>query len=40
MSSVFNSPNPIFFGRGTSKLTGGKLKEFGCKKVLVIFDKG
>ena len=40
MESIFNSPNPILFGMGTSKQTGEKLKEFGCKKVLVVFDQG
>lgn len=40
MSSVFNSPNPMLFGCGTSKMTGEKLTEFGCKKVLVVFDRG
>ncbi|NLO97314.1 MAG: iron-containing alcohol dehydrogenase [Peptococcaceae bacterium] len=41
MPSVFlGSRNPILFGCGTSKLTGEKLKEFGCKKVLVVYDKG
>lgn len=40
MQSVFASPNPILFGRGSVKETGIKLKEFGCTKVLVVFDKG
>ncbi|MDA8080142.1 MAG: iron-containing alcohol dehydrogenase [Actinomycetota bacterium] len=40
MPSVFASPNPVLFGRGTSKEIGEKLKEFGCTKVLVIFDQG
>lgn len=40
MSSVFDSPNPMLFGCGTSKITGEKLTAFGCKKVLVIFDQG
>ncbi len=40
MESIFNSPNPILFGMGSSKQTGEKLKEFGCKKVLVVFDQG
>ncbi|NLM20406.1 MAG: iron-containing alcohol dehydrogenase [Peptococcaceae bacterium] len=41
MPSVFlASRNPILFGCGVSKLTGEKLKEFGCKKVLVVHDKG
>ncbi|NLA86854.1 MAG: iron-containing alcohol dehydrogenase, partial [Clostridiales bacterium] len=40
MQSVFSSPNPILFGTGTSLSVGEKLKEFGCKKVLVVYDKG
>ncbi len=40
MESVFNSPNPILFGCGSAQAAGQKLKEFGCKKVLVVYDKG
>lgn len=40
MSSIFSSPNPILFGQGVSKVIGEKLKEFGCNKVLVVYDKG
>ncbi len=40
MQSVFSSPNPLLFGTGTSKMLGDKLKEFGCKKVLVVYDMG
>lgn len=40
MQSIFSSPNPLLFGIGTSKLVGEKLKEFGCKKVLVVYDMG
>ena len=40
MPSVFSSPNPILFGIGTSKLVGEKLKEFGCTKVLLVYDSG
>ena len=40
MISVFSSPNPLLFGTGTSKLLGEKLKQFGCKKVLVVYDQG
>ena len=40
MQSVFSSPNPLLFGIGTSKRVGEKLKEFGCKKVLVVCDQG
>ncbi len=40
MESIFNSPNPILFGIGVAKNTGSELKKLGCKKVLVVFDKG
>ena len=40
MQSIFSSPNPLLFGIGTSKLLGDKLKEFGCTKVLVVYDMG
>lgn len=40
MQSIFSSPNPLLFGVGTSKLLGEKLKEFGCNKVLVVYDMG
>jgi len=40
MPSVWSCPNPLLFGRGVSGAVGEKLKEFGCKKVLVVFDQG
>lgn len=40
MQSIFSSPNPILFGTGAARATGEKLKAFGCKKVLVVYDKG
>ncbi len=40
MQSTFSSPNPVLFGSGTSGQTGEKLRELGCTKVLVVFDKG
>jgi len=40
MESIFNSPNPILFGIGAARRTGTELKKLGCKKVLVVFDKG
>ena len=40
MQSIFSSPNPILFGIGSAQATGEKLKGFGCKKVLVVYDKG
>jgi alcohol dehydrogenase class IV len=39
-STFLASRNPILFGRGVSKRTGAELAAFGCKKVLVVFDKG
>ncbi|SHI12756.1 1,3-propanediol dehydrogenase [Sporobacter termitidis DSM 10068] len=39
-STFLASTNPILFGCGVSGLIGEKLKEFGCKKVLVVYDKG
>ena len=38
--STFSSPNPVLFGAGTSAQTGERLKQLGCKRVLVIYDKG
>lgn len=40
MNSTWSSPNPILYGNGTSAEVGNRLKQFGCKKVLVVFDKG
>lgn len=40
MPSTFSSPNPLLFGTGVSKLTGEKLKGFGCTKVLLVYDAG
>lgn len=40
MVSIFSETNPVFFGCGSSKVVGEQLKEFRCKKVLVIYDKG
>ncbi|MDR2502608.1 MAG: iron-containing alcohol dehydrogenase, partial [Oscillospiraceae bacterium] len=40
MPSNWNSPNPIIFGAGTSKNVGAELIKLGCKKALVVFDKG
>ncbi|MDR0838955.1 MAG: iron-containing alcohol dehydrogenase [Oscillospiraceae bacterium] len=40
MSSIWSSPNPILFGVGASAQTGAELKKLGCKKALVVFDKG
>jgi alcohol dehydrogenase len=40
MSSVFIAANPILFGVGTSKEVGKRVRDFGCKKVLLVFDKG
>ncbi|MDR3209638.1 MAG: iron-containing alcohol dehydrogenase [Oscillospiraceae bacterium] len=40
MSSIWSAPNPLLFGTGVSKLAGEKLRELGCKKALVVFDRG
>ncbi len=40
MFSTWNSPNPVLYGSGTSKTVGAQLKRFGCKKVIVVYDKG
>ena len=40
MFSTWESKNPVLFGCGTSKLTGEKAKELGCKKVLYVAGKG
>lgn len=36
----FAVPIPQIFGIGASKQLGDKLKGFGCKKVMVVYDKG
>ena len=38
--STFSSPNPVLFGEGTAGQTGERLRMLGCKKTLVITDKG
>ena len=38
--STFSSPNPVLFGAGTAAQTGARLKTLGCKRTLVISDKG
>ena len=40
MQSIFSAPNPVLFGTGSSELIGEKLKEMGCKKVMVVYDPG
>ncbi len=40
MESIFNSPNPILFGIGAAGRTGSELQKLGCRKVLVVFDRG
>ncbi len=40
MNSTWNSPNPVLYGSGSSKTVGEQLKNRGCKKVIVVFDKG
>jgi alcohol dehydrogenase class IV len=40
MSSVWSSPNPLLFGRGTAARTGEELRKLGCERALVVYDKG
>jgi len=40
MQSTFSTPNPVLFGAGTSAQVGERLAAFGCKRALVVFDKG
>ncbi|MDR2355938.1 MAG: iron-containing alcohol dehydrogenase [Clostridiales Family XIII bacterium] len=40
VSTFLAARNPILFGPGVSKRTGTELRALGCKKVLVVFDKG
>lgn len=40
MTSVFDSPNKLLFGIGSSETVGEKLKELGVTKVLFIYDAG
>lgn len=40
MYQQFSPPCPIIMGKGSISILGDKIKEFGCKKPLVVFDKG
>jgi alcohol dehydrogenase class IV len=40
MFSTWSSPNPVLYGTGASKAVGEQLKRFGCRKVIVVYDKG
>ncbi|MDR1589790.1 MAG: iron-containing alcohol dehydrogenase [Oscillospiraceae bacterium] len=40
MSSVWSSPNPLLFGRGSAGETGAELRKLGCVKALVVYDAG
>lgn len=37
---AFSIPAPVVFGRGAIATVGEKVRELGCKKALVICDKG
>ena len=39
-TSRWSSPNPVVFGSGSCARTGEFLKEFGCSKVIVVYDRG
>lgn len=38
--SAWDSSNPLYFGCGSSKLTGLRFEEMGCKKVMAVYDAG
>ena len=40
MESIYCAPNPILFGIGSSKEIGKKFKEWGCTKILAVYDMG
>ncbi|MDR1068084.1 MAG: iron-containing alcohol dehydrogenase, partial [Clostridiales Family XIII bacterium] len=40
MHSIFSAPNPLLFGSGSIKAIGDKMREYGCKKALVVYDRG
>ncbi|MCL2126209.1 MAG: iron-containing alcohol dehydrogenase [Oscillospiraceae bacterium] len=40
MYQTFSQPAPIIFGRGAISVLGEKVKEKGCKKALIICEKG
>ena len=37
---AFSLPAPVIYGRGSVSVVGEKVKELGCKKALVLCDKG
>ena len=37
---AFSIPSPVIFGRGSVSIVGNKVKELGCKKALILCDKG
>ena len=37
---AFSIPAPVVFGRGSVAVAGEKIRELGCKKALIICDKG
>ncbi|MDR0489921.1 MAG: iron-containing alcohol dehydrogenase [Oscillospiraceae bacterium] len=40
MYQTFSQPAPIIFGRGAISILGEKIKELGCRKVLLVCEKG
>ena len=40
MYNEFSQPAPIIFGRGAISILGERIKEMGCNKVMLIFEKG
>lgn len=40
MYMQYSQPAPVIFGWGALSILGDKIKERGCKKALLVFDKG
>ena len=40
MPFMISSKSAVLFGEGVANQVGEKLKEFGCKKIICIYDKG
>jgi len=40
MFRQYSQPAPVIFGAGSIAILGEKAREFGCKKVLCVFDEG
>ncbi len=40
MNSAWSSPNKTLYGSGTAKTVGSHLQQFGCHKVIIVYDQG